>query len=67
MTSIARSWGDDVFGGFTKLSKQEADVVRDREVMVQVGFILENYKITKRRLVLIIEPNKKTNYRRPRT
>jgi hypothetical protein len=67
MTSIARSWGDDVFGGFTKLNKQEADVVRDREVMVQVGFILENYKITKRRLVLIIEPNKKTNYRRPRT
>ena len=57
---MTRSWGDDVFGGFKTLPKKEADAQRDEEVMREVQYILGNHKITKRRLVLIIEASTKT-------
>ena len=59
MREKIRSWGDDVFGGFTHLTRQQADAKRDEKVMREVGYILGNNNITKRRLVLIIEASQK--------
>jgi hypothetical protein len=59
MTNRSRTWGDDVFGGFAPLTKEEDARKRDEKVMREVGYILSNHKITPRRLVLIIEAETK--------
>lgn len=57
---MKRTWGDDIFGGFKPLTKKEAAQKRDEKVLREVGYILQNHRITPRRLVLIVEANMKT-------
>ena len=51
---MERTWGDDIFAGFSK----DPEVIRRNrieDVKRDVGYILGNYKITKTELVSILK------------